>query len=74
MSIVEQIDEILQEMLTASATENRAIRLIEEPNQGVSVWIGLTRYHSIDEVEDPDALQIIQAAVSEWEKRSGEKH
>jgi hypothetical protein len=74
LSIVEQIDEILQEMLAVSETENRAIRLIEEPNQGVSVWVGLTRYHSIDEVEDPEALKIIKAAVAEWEKISGEKH
>lgn len=70
-SIAEQIDEILQEMLQRSQTENRAIRLLEEPG-GVSVWVGLTRYNSIDEVEDPSALKMIKAAVAEWERRTGE--
>lgn len=73
MSIVEQIDEILQAKLAASPIENRAIRLIEEENQGVSVWVGLTRYNSIDEVEDEEAFKIIQSAVAEWEKQSGQK-
>ncbi|RQV99250.1 hypothetical protein EH221_00495 [bacterium] len=70
---MEQIDEILQAKLAASPIENRAIRLIEEENQGVSVWVGLTRYNSIDEVEDEEAFKIIQSAVAEWEKQSGQK-
>ncbi len=70
-SMIEQIDEILQEMLVRSHLSNRGIRIMEDALHGVNVWIGLKRYTSIDEVEDQEALTLIRAAVAEWEKRSG---
>ena len=73
MSIVEQIDEILHDMLLDASLENLSIRLQEDSSGGVVVWVGLTRYASIDDVQDPQAKQIIRAAVAEWERRSREK-
>lgn len=69
-SIVAQIDTILQEMLAASPLAHKGVRLAEEPRQGVVVWIGLTRYASIDTVPDSDVKSAIRAAVAEWERRS----
>ncbi|MHC1781533.1 MAG: hypothetical protein AB9891_02005 [Anaerolineaceae bacterium] len=69
-SIVEQIDEILQDMVAGTPLAEKSIRLVEEPNSGVIVWIGLEHFEGINNVPDIEARTIIQAAVREWEKRS----
>lgn len=70
LSIVAQIDEILQEMLKRSPLDQRGIRLSEDPDRGVVVWVGLERYSGIDEVPMKDVQGILRAAVAEWERRS----
>jgi hypothetical protein len=70
LSIVAQIDEILQEMLKRSPLDQRGIRLTEDPDRGVVVWVGLERYSGIDEVPMKDVQGILRAAVAEWERRS----
>jgi hypothetical protein len=70
LSIVAQIDEILQEMLKRSTFDQRGIRLTEDPDRGVVVWVGLERYSGIDEVPMKDVQGILRAAVEEWERRS----
>jgi hypothetical protein len=69
-SIVTQIDAILQGMLHNSSMKAKGIRLVEDPNGGVTVWVGIQRYPGIDAVTDPEALAIIRAAVAEWERHS----
>jgi hypothetical protein len=69
-SIVTQIDAILQGMLHDSPMKAKGIRLVEDPNGGVTVWVGIQRYPGIDAVTDPEALAIIRAAVAEWERHS----
>jgi len=71
-SIVGQIDEILQDMLESEPTEKRGIRLVEDPNHGVTVWVGVQRYQGIEAVKDQEALRLIRAAVEEWERRAEE--
>jgi hypothetical protein len=70
LSIVAQIDEILQEMLKRSTLEQRGIRLTENPDRGVVVWVGLEHYGGIDEVPMKDVQGILREAVAEWERRS----
>ncbi len=69
-SIVEQIDEILQDMVAGTPLSDKSIRLVEDPTQGVIVWIGLEHFEGINSVPDIEARTIIQAAVREWEKKS----
>ncbi len=69
-SIVEQIDEILQDLVSGTPLAEKSIRLVEERNSGVIVWIGLEHYEGINNVPDIEARTIIQAAVREWEKQS----
>jgi hypothetical protein len=69
-SIVEQIDEILQDMVAGTPLAEKSIRLVEEPTSGVIVWIGLEHFEGINNVPDIESRTIIQAAVREWEKRS----
>lgn len=69
LSIVGQIDEILQARLANTALANRAIRLTESPEGTVIVWVGLQKFADVSEVPDPDVQAIIRAAIAEWEKK-----
>ncbi len=69
-SIVGQIDEILQEMLVNSPFAGRTIRLTQEANLGVVVWVDHQRFNGIDAVPDAEIQTIIRAAVKKWEDTS----
>jgi hypothetical protein len=69
LSIVGQIDEILQAQLALTTLASRAIRLQESPEGGVIVWVGLQKYAGVDEVTDLEVKAVIRAAITEWEKR-----
>lgn len=70
VSIVAQIDAILQDMLADSPLKTRGIRLVEDQAGSVTVWVGVTRYPGIDAVTDAEALAVIRAAVAQWERQS----
>ncbi len=69
-SIVGQIDEILQEMLVNSPFASRTIRLTQEANYGVIVWVDHERFNGIDAVPDAEIQTLIRAAVKKWEDTS----
>jgi hypothetical protein len=68
-SIAAQIDEILQEKIEGSPLEQRPVRLVELPNKGMVVMVGMDQYASVDEVPDDEIRLIIKSAVAEWERR-----
>ncbi|PKO04544.1 MAG: hypothetical protein CVU41_16575 [Chloroflexi bacterium HGW-Chloroflexi-3] len=70
LSIVEQVDEVLQELLESSSLKGRNIRLTELPNKGVTVWVGNEYYDGINAVPDEDVKRIIRQAVKKWEESS----
>jgi hypothetical protein len=67
-SIVQQINDILQDKVVKSDQPDIAIKLQETP-QGVLVWVGNHSFQGIDAVPDGSAKEMIKAAVKEWEKR-----
>jgi hypothetical protein len=69
-SIVMQINDILQDNIAGTDNEKRGIRLIELPNQGVAVQVGLERFQDIDSVPEPEVRALIRASVSEWELKA----
>jgi hypothetical protein len=71
-SIVQQIDEILQDMLEESPLQSKGIKLVDDIRHGVVVWIGLEHFEGIDAVTDQEARELIQAAAAEWERRTGD--
>ena len=73
-SIAAQIDEILQEKLALSPLEDRAIRLMELPERGVVVLVGLDTYDGINDVPDPEIKALLRACVTEWENRQTGSH
>jgi hypothetical protein len=70
VSMVEQIDEILQEIIQQSVNPTRRIKLMEERNQGVIVWVDQEHFNGIDAVTDESARELIRAAAKEWERRA----
>ncbi len=69
-SMVDQIDEILQEMMIDTPFAHKGIRVMEDPVKGVVVWVGLDHYEGIGAVPDPDILAMLRSAVEKWEKRT----
>ncbi len=68
-SIAAQIDEILQEKLSGTALDARAIRLMELPAKGMVIMVGLDQYPDIDAVPDEEIRTVIRESVAEWESR-----
>ncbi len=69
LSIVGQIDSVLQQRLMKSPLAVKGIRLQESPEGGVLVWVGVQKYQSVDEVPDLEIKSAIRAAIKEWEER-----
>jgi hypothetical protein len=70
-SIVQQVDDIVQEKLAAHPGPIPTIKLAEDPYEGVIVWVNQTKYIGIESVTDPDVRAIIRSAAVEWEHRTG---
>jgi hypothetical protein len=69
LSIVQQIDFILQEHMVNTPLAKRGIRLQESPQGGVEVYVGLQKFHTVDDVPDEIVKTTIRAAIAEWEKK-----
>jgi hypothetical protein len=67
-SMIEQINNFLQQKLVESASSLKGVRLIESSEGTVRVLIGVQSY-SIDEVPDPEVAQLIREAVAAWEEK-----
>lgn len=67
-SMVEEINDILEQKLREEPGERKAIKLVEMLDGGVNVYIGVDSY-PIDEVPFEDVQELIRQSVSEWEQR-----
>ena len=72
LSIVAQIDEILQSKLAGTHLDEQGIQLIEGPDQGIVVQVGLQSYSEIDQVPDEQVVDLIRLSVAEWEESLGD--
>jgi hypothetical protein len=70
-SIVEQVDEVLQDLLESSPLPGKNIRLMEMPDKGVIIWVENENFEGIDSVPDEEVKQMIKQAVKKWEKSTG---
>ncbi len=68
-SMIEQINDILQEKIETSGKSHLAVRLIEGPEGSARVLIGVHSYE-LGEVPDESVNELIRAAVAEWEAGS----
>jgi hypothetical protein len=69
LSIVEQINSVLQMRMVNTPLAKRDIRLRESYEGGVEVLVGLKKYASVDEVPEEEVRSAIRAAIAEWEKK-----
>lgn len=69
LSMVAQIDEILQKNIVGTPLEKSGLKLQETPGGGVTVVVGLKRYAGLGEVTDPEVQAMLRAAIAEWEKK-----
>jgi len=69
MSIVQQIDTILQEHMLNTPLAKQGIRLQESAQGGVEVYVGLQKFLTVDEVPDEVIKAAIRAAIADWEKK-----
>ena len=68
-SIVAQIDSILQAHIAGTPLVERGIRLQESPEGGVLVWVGIDKFHGVDDVPDEQIKAAIRAAIAQWESK-----
>lgn len=69
MSIVNQIDTVLQGRLIGEPLEKAGIRLQRSPEGGVEVIVGLDKFPTVDDVTDLAIKKEIRAAIAEWEQK-----
>ena len=69
LSIVGQIDTVLQKRLMDTPLAKSGIRLQESLRGGVEVYVGIQKYDSIDDVPDEAIKSLIRAAIAEWEEK-----
>lgn len=67
-SMIQQINDILQEEIKKSGVVHRGIRLMETPDGAVKVLLGVQSY-ALDEVPDKNVQALIRKAVSIWENQ-----
>jgi hypothetical protein len=69
LSIVAEIDDILQSVIEATPLADRGLKLLETPSHTISVIIDNKQFQSIDEVPESNIRELIHAAVKQWEDK-----
>jgi len=73
-TIVEQINDILEEIAANSPEKKRGIRLVDNGHEGVLVWVGIEKFNGVDAVPYPEVQALIKAAVTRWEEEAGARN
>lgn len=69
LSMIEQIDSILQDKIAGTPLAEKLIYLAEASGGGVLVNVGNSRYEGINEVPDPEIKAVLREAIAEWEQK-----
>ena len=68
LSMVEQIDRILQKKLTGHPLEENNIQLRASISGGILIQIGIDEYEWIDKIPEQGVQDIIRESIAEWER------
>jgi hypothetical protein len=71
LSVVDEVNDILQRKLVGSALAGKGIHLMENHNQEIRFWVGLNSYSDVEDIPDPEVRRIIDESVREWEQNRG---
>lgn len=69
LSMVKQIDVVLQKRLIGTPLENLGIHLNDSLQGGLEVQIGSQKFETLDDVPDASIQAAIRAAITEWEQK-----
>ena len=69
LSMVQQIDTVLQRRLIGTPFEKIGLRLQDSLQGGLEVHIGNDKFESIDDVPNAEVKAAIRAAIAEWETK-----
>lgn len=67
LSVVDEVNVILQKKLHGSHLAGKGIHLMENHNKEIRFWVGLNSYNDVEEIPDQEVRQIIDESVREWE-------
>ena len=68
LSIVDEINDILQRKLHGSPVAGKGIHLMENHNKEIRFWVGLESYNDVSKIPDTEIRKLIDDAVREWEQ------
>jgi hypothetical protein len=68
LSVVDEVNDILQKKITGSPLAGKGIHLMENHNNEIRFWVGLNSYDDVEDIPDEEVREIINAAVKEWER------
>ena len=68
LSVVDEVNDILQKKLHGSPLAGKGIHLLENHNKEIRFWVGLNSFNDVEEIPDLEVRQIIDESVREWEK------
>lgn len=71
LSVVDEVNDILQKKLIGSPLAGKGIHLMENHNNEIRFWVGLNSYDDVEEIPDPEVRRIIDESVKEWERNRG---
>ncbi|MEL7591177.1 MAG: hypothetical protein AAGU17_07755 [Anaerolineaceae bacterium] len=70
LTITQQIGAVLDNMLRGTDLEDKGIRLSENADHGVDVYVGNEKFEGIEAVPYPQVRQMIHEAVMRWEEEA----
>lgn len=68
LSVIDEVNEILQKKLHGSPLAGKGIHLMENHNKEIRFWVGLNSYNDVEEIPDEEVRQIIDESVRQWEE------
>ena len=68
LSVVDEVNNILQKKLHGSPLAGKGIHLMENHNREIRFWVGLNSYNDAEEIPEEEIRQIIDESVREWEQ------
>jgi hypothetical protein len=68
LSVVDEVNNILQRKLIGSPLAGKGIHLMENHNNEIRFWVGLNSYNDVEDIPDPEVRKIIDESVKEWER------
>lgn len=72
-TVAGQISDIIAEMIQDSPLKQKGVKLIERPDHGVDVWVGVEKFDGVGSIPYPEVKELIREAATRWERENSDK-